>query len=274
MTVGFRSWWQKMKRPLLVIMLLTLSVLLIVLLVVEVSLYGTGFAGKTLFDWLNLLGVLAIPIVVGLGTATITAQQSKAQEKAAQKQQYKDALQTFIDTITKLIFEQDLLNAPEGSPARTMAQAQLTMTLSWLIGSHSHKAALLQFMQGANLIKTPNPVISLSPAVNTEKRHNVLNYLVTHWDEVNLSEADLHHACLRQIDLRNADLSKADLSQANLENTNLSGANLNQADLTEANLAGANLNGADLTKAIVAGEQLAKAESLRGAIMPDGNKHP
>src|SRR5204863_3870279 len=105
----------------------------------------------------------------------ITAQQSKAQEKAEQKQQYKDALQTFIDTITKLIFERNLLNAPEGDPARTLAQAQLTMTLSRLIGSHGHKAALLQFMQDANLIKNPHPVISLSPATNRETGHNILN---------------------------------------------------------------------------------------------------
>jgi len=273
MTAGLRSWWQKIKRPLSIIVIIAVSVLLVVLIVVEVRLYRTGFAGKTLFDWLNLLGVLAIPVVVGLGTAAITTQQSKAQEKAAKQQQYKDALQTFIDTITKLILENDLLKAPEGSPARTIVRAQTTMTLSWLIHSHIHKAALLQFMHDANLIKNPNPVISLSPTFNRERRHSVLNYLVTHWDEVDLYGADLHDACLRQIDLRNADLRKADLSETNLENTNLIGAKLHQADLTGADLTGANLNGANLTGAIVTNEQLAEAKSLKGATMPDGSIH-
>ena len=271
MTAGLRSWWQKIKRPLSIIVIITVSVLWVVLIVVEVRVYGTGFTGKTLFDWLTLLGVLAVPVMVGLGTVAITTQHSKAQEKAAQEQQYKDALQTFIDTITKLILEKDLLKAPEGSPARTMVRAQTNMTLSWLTHSHIHKAALLQFMHDANLIKNPDPVISLSPR---ERSSSALNYLATHWDEVNLYGADLHDACLRQIDLRNADLRKADLSEANLENTNLSGANLHQADLTGANLTGTNLNGANLTGAIVTNEQLAVAKSLKGTTMPDGTKHP
>jgi uncharacterized protein YjbI with pentapeptide repeats len=259
MRTGIRSWWKKIKRPLSVIGILAASLLVFALIVVEVRLYGTGFAGKTLFEWLNLLGVLAIPVVVGLGTVAITTQQRKAQEKAEQKQQYKDALQTFINTITKLILEKDLLDAPEGSPARTMAQAQTTMTLSWLIDSHGHKAALLQFMHGANLIKNPDPVISLSPTFNRERNHNVLNYLTAQWEGINLYGADLHDACLRQIDLRNADLRKVDLSEADLSGVDLSG-----ADLSEAILSGAK----------VTDEQLAKAKSLKGATMPDGSIHP
>jgi Pentapeptide repeats (8 copies) len=213
-----------MKRPLSVMVIIAVSVLLVVLIVVEVRLYCTGFAGKTLFDWLSLLGVLAIPIGVWLGTTAIKTQQSKAQEKAEQKQQYKDALQTFIDTMTKLILEKDLLDAPEGSPARIIAQAQTTMTLSWLIDSHGHKAALLQFMHDANLIKNQNPVISFSTTINRERErsHNVLNYLA-HWEGVKLYGADLHDAYLRQIDLRKADLRNVDLSKANLENTKLRG---------------------------------------------------
>ena len=173
--------------------------------------------------------------------------------------------------MTKLILEHDLLNAPKESPARIIAQAQTTMTLSWLIDSHGHKAALLQFMHDAHLINNQNPVISFSPSIirERERSHNVLNYL-THWEGVKLYGADLHDTCLCQIDLRKADLRKADLSEANLENTNLIGAKLHHADLTGANLLGTDLNGANLIGAIVTNEQLAEAKSLKGAIMPDG----
>src|SRR6059058_541946 len=37
--------------------------------------------GKVLWDWLNLIGVLAIPAVVGLGAAWYTTQQGKVSER-------------------------------------------------------------------------------------------------------------------------------------------------------------------------------------------------
>jgi hypothetical protein len=40
-------------------------VVVIALIFLEVRSYGTGFTGKTLWDWLNLAGMLAIPVVVG-----------------------------------------------------------------------------------------------------------------------------------------------------------------------------------------------------------------
>src|SRR5712691_7762241 len=40
-------------------------VVVIALIIVEIRVYGTGFAGKTLWDWLQLISALAIPIVVG-----------------------------------------------------------------------------------------------------------------------------------------------------------------------------------------------------------------
>lgn len=42
----------------------------------------TGFSTKTLWDWLNLLGVLAIPVVAGFGVAWYTAKQTQASEAA------------------------------------------------------------------------------------------------------------------------------------------------------------------------------------------------
>lgn len=55
-------------------------------LVIAFNWSGTGFHGKTLWEWLNLLGVLAVPIVVGFGAVWYTVRQTKASETAAEQQ--------------------------------------------------------------------------------------------------------------------------------------------------------------------------------------------
>ena len=64
--------------------------------------------------------------------------------------------------------------------------------------------------------------------------------------------------------LSGADPSDIDSSNDHLVLTNLSGADLSNADLS----------GAYLTGARVSEAQLDTCESLQGAIMPDGTKHP
>jgi uncharacterized protein YjbI with pentapeptide repeats len=73
-------------------------------------------------------------------------------------------------------------------------------------------------------------------------------------------------------------LKGARLGEVVLVDANLSSAENNQskrgADLSHADLSDANLTGADLEGASVTDEQLAECESLQGATMPDGTKHP
>jgi uncharacterized protein YjbI with pentapeptide repeats len=221
--------------------------------------------GKGVWDWLQLLGVLAIPVVVALGAAAITAQQRKTQEKAAKLQEYKDASQTFWENMSKLILDNKLLKSHEGDPVREIARAQTLVTLSRLSGSHGYKAALLQFLHEAKLIKNPDPIISLSPTLRRERSQSVSKVILAHLNEAFLNEADLHDAYLRQVDLSDADLSNADLSGADLQFTNLRKANLSGTDLT----------GADLTGAVgITNEGLEKqTKYLKGAIMPDGKMY-
>ena len=84
-----------------------------------------------------------------------------------------------------------------------------------------------------------------------------------------LVSTDLSGAVLRDAELRSAELGYANLQDAVLVGADLSGANLNRAVLT-----GADLSGANLTSARVTDEQLDTSESLKGATMPDGSKHP
>ncbi len=102
-------------------------------------------------------------------------------------------------------------------------------------------------------------------------------------ERAELQGADLSGAFLEGADLSGADLSNVDLSNAEglwepgtylwkrgagLNDADLSNANLSGADLSNANLSGANLKGADVTE-----EQLAECASLKGAIMPNGQKY-
>ncbi len=93
-------------------------------------------------------------------------------------------------------------------------------------------------------------------------------------DNAYLRGADLKQVWMPQASLRNADLSEADLSGAKLSesklcgaklnNANLRGAKLNEADFSEAELIRARLNEADLNMAYFSGARLSGAD-LSGA---------
>src|SRR6266487_2448772 len=68
-------------------------------------------------------------------------------------------------------------------------------------------------------------------------------------DNAYLRGADLKQVWMPQSSLRKVDFSEANLSEANLSWTKLSGARLNETDLSKANLSGADLSGADLSRA-------------------------
>ena len=78
---------------------------------------------------------------------------------------------------------------------------------------------------------------------------------------------------LRGASLEGASLEGASLKDANLEGANLKDANLKGANLKDANFWGANLEGANLKGAKLESVKLESA-NLKGAIMPDGKKHP
>lgn len=92
---------------------------------------------------------------------------------------------------------------------------------------------------------------------------------------MDLSQADLRGAKLRNADLRWADLSDAglrgaDLCGANLSHTDLHGADLCGANLCDANLCGVNLCGADLCAANLCNTNLSYAD-LCDADLCDAN---
>lgn len=254
---GLRSRWQKSKRPLSVIVIIAVSILLVVLIVVEVSLYGTGFAGKTLFDWLNLLGVLAIPVIVGLGTLVFTTRQTQISEEnrkqqhetdlqITEKQQQQAFLETYFDKMSEMLLEKGLRNSKPDDEIRHLAQARTLSALHRLDAVPN--STLLDFLFGSDLLRRTTDT-------------DIINLQYANLSKVKLERTDLHEAKLQRANLFNADLHEADLHEAKLQGANLCVANLTGANLTGADLEGADLHGADLRGANLSGA------TLKGAVL-------
>ena len=290
MLAKLQSWWHQIKqRPYVAGIVVLLVLILFIFLAYRFGWEWTGFnsgtsqititnaskeiytatvsqPGKALWDWLNLLGVLAIPAVVGLGAAWYTAQQGKVSERENTDNQREIALQAYIDKMSELLLHAKLRNSTEKDEVRKIAHVRTLTILARLDGNR--KKNVLQILYESGLIEEGNCIVNLSGADLSE----ALLY------GASLSKADLRGADLRGAELEGANLEGASLERASLYKANLNGANLrdaslsealvNEANLSEANLEGANLEGANFTK-----EQLDTAKSLKGAIMPDGLIH-
>jgi uncharacterized protein YjbI with pentapeptide repeats len=330
-----RSRWQKIKQHRLVIGIVAFVVLIVIASIILVFVFGwdwTGFTGgeskitvtntfkgtttatelqpaKTLWDWLGLLAVLAIPVVAGIGATWFTAQLGKASDRRNSLEQMKNQkivenqrqhaiLQSYLDRMSELLLEKNLRLSPEDNEVRKVARAHTLATLLSL--DAVHKGNLLQFLSESGLIDSNRSVIDLHHAdLSSTNLHGAV-LPSTDLVGTNLSRADLSDAYLSQANLNKADLTSANLFGANLQEANLKGANLTkafletaslfEADLQDANLQDANLELANLFEANLRGADLRRANlrnalvedaelwdgarSLEGATMPDGSIHP
>jgi uncharacterized protein YjbI with pentapeptide repeats len=303
--VMFRSWWQQIRQhPFIVAGIIVVSVLLIALVVVEVRANGTGFTGKTLWDWLQLLAALAIPVVVGFGVAWYTANQGKVSERDNKDSQREAALQEYITRMSELLLEKNLRGSEQNEEVRKIARVRTLTILGRLDGDRMRKRSVLLFLKEADLVGsysetegTLEPIIDLWDAGLSQADLSRAHLNGVRLSKANLSEADLrctflnnakfHWAVLRganlsydncsedyrdeKPNLRDADFSKAYLNDAKLIKVDLSRADLSKAILKGADLSGANLKDA---KNITIAELEKQAKSLKGAIMPDGKMYP
>jgi uncharacterized protein YjbI with pentapeptide repeats len=298
MTAKLRLWWEKIRNPLGIIGIIAVCISIVVLVFVIVRLYGTGFVGKTLWDWLGLLAALAIPVVVGFGAAWFTVQQGKVSARENTDNQRETALQAYIDKMSELLLEKKLRVSAEDDEVRKIARARTLTILPRL--DAKRKRSVLQFLHESGLIFTKdNPIVDLSGADLSNANLVKADLSGAYLPRVDLSNANLHEALvvnayLVEADLSRASLYAADLRFARLDEANLSGtdlrATLNHADLRGADRNGADLRGATLVEANLSGASLSKADlknatgitieelekqakSLKGATMPDGSTH-
>lgn len=79
----------------------------------------TGFSGKTLWDWLNLLaGAILIPVVIGATTMWFSRQQHENDQTIALDQQQQVVFQTAEDNIKDLLLTKGLQTSKPGDGVR------------------------------------------------------------------------------------------------------------------------------------------------------------
>lgn len=259
----------------------------------------TGFKGKTLWDWLELLGV---PITL----AAIGYFLQQQAEKRSRDEAKDEILETYFDRLSELLVDKNLLaiatklypndkttedSQSEGdvtlsqekqvdnreavpSPIVTRDQQELfdaaidvirARTLSILRrfqGDGERKTSVIQFLIEAEVISKAKLDLRQFDLSGIDLR--VANLSGAYLRAANLSRTDL-----RVTDLSSADLAYANLSFAKLNSARLNSANLSNADLTEANcvlakIDSANLSSANLSRAHFFSANLSKAD-LSGA---------
>jgi uncharacterized protein YjbI with pentapeptide repeats len=280
--------------------------------------------GKTLWDW---MGLLIIPLVLAIGAflfnrsekaneLKIADRRRKDDQELAEKryrndqeiaidQQREESLQNYIDKMTELLLENNLLSSQTGDKVRAVARTRTLATLRRL--DSVRKGILLSFLYEAGLINTGNSIVGLIGADLKEVRLDNVILIGAELEAVNLKGAhlngailertrfigtDLRNALLNEADLRNADMINVDLTGAHLKgailcdtrmdnvklkdayltDALLNGAILDDGNLSGAHLIGTNLKGARLIRANLDGAEFQNA-ILEDAIMPDGKKY-
>ncbi len=258
---------------------------------------GTGFTEKALWDWLMLVGVLAIPIAVAFATFMVSHQQTLSSQVASERQHQTDlqiaaeqrresTLRACIDDMKDLLLNKGLRTSKPEEEVRAVARVEVLSALRQLDGER--KGLLMRFLSEAGLIisidNKNDVIIDLSSAELSGAELNGahlgrVDLIGAELNGAHLNGADLIGAHLFGAHLNGAHLNDADLSDADLMNTDLTRADLTRADLSGADLRLADLTGvdlrfADLSKASITQVQLDQALSLQGATLPDGSKHP
>jgi hypothetical protein len=166
-------------------------------------------AGKTLWE---LLELLIVPLALaGIGF-WFTAHQDAHQQQIEEQRTQDAVLQAYLDQMSALILQRNLLKSEEDDPVYTLAQA-----------------------------RTSTAIIAL----DAEHNRSVTRFLT----DSGLSGSRGSFSLLRSIDLRKADLSGAYLSSADLDDATLTRADLSGAFLVSADLNSAYLPEAAMRRA-------------------------
>jgi hypothetical protein len=278
--------------------ILVVSIILVVaiaLIIIGYRFDWTGFngnnkSGKTLWDWLQLLAALTIPVVVGFGavwfTTKFSEQQSRTEHEIASDNQCETALQAYIDKMSELLLKEHLGELKsENEEVRKIARIRTLTVLRRL--DAERKGSVLLFLHESGLIGKDKRIINLTGAIldlaelsGTElsgadlRGANLSGVSMTFAKLIsaNLSGVILNSTMLQFANLTGADLRETYMNAANLRGANLSGVDLSKTYLTGANLSEANLSGATITQEKL--ETISRMGSLKGATMPDGTLHP
>ena len=246
------------------------------------------YPSKTLWDWMQLLGVPVVLAVAALwfnatenrrdqriadqnrATDQSIADQNRATDQSiAEDRQQEAALETYFATMRTLVLDKKLRESDEAdtSGVRAVARAQTLTTLRRLNGER--RGTVVRFLHESHLITRDKLIMDLRGAdLRGTNLHEASLYKISLLQAdlrgANLRGANMAEAFLIKADLREALLTMSILPEADLRGAILCGANMRLAFLRGANLPGADLSGADLAGIDLSGADLRLAD-LRGA---------
>ncbi|MBF2074469.1 MAG: pentapeptide repeat-containing protein [Synechococcales cyanobacterium C42_A2020_086] len=199
--------------------------------------------GKKLWDFLELSGTLAIPILL----VYLGSQIQKKDREIAYLNLREEALQGYFDRISDILLDRNISNlGPNDSSLDTIkdvVRARTLAVLRRLDNDGERKGSVIQFLVDTDFLGM---------------------YLALDLSFANLRGAKLRGINLSRARLNNADLSNADLSGADLSNANLSDTNLDQANLSNAYLTSSELYNSSLVESKLVNAELISAK-LKGA---------
>ncbi|PSR14226.1 hypothetical protein C8255_24400 [filamentous cyanobacterium CCP3] len=237
-----------------------------------------GFSGKTVWDWLGLLGVPLTLAILGYilqqqerkRTEILQQQErdrietlSREQREIASDEAKEEILQAYFDRLSSLLVDKNIL----------------AIAAKVYISEHQDKDSHLEELITSNereLLDASIDVIRartlsiLRRFEGDSKRINSVIRFLRESEVFGKAKLRLNEANLVEADLKNTDLREIDLSEANFYGAILVTANLYRAILIRANLEGANLEGANLKEANLEGANLFRV-ILNGAILSGAN---
>ena len=201
-----------------------------------------AISDKSLFDWADAVATPIIVVVIAgvFGLIALgTRRRAQAERDLQDDRAREETLSSYLDRISELVLDKDLVDSDTDSPKRAIALALTHAALRTLDGPR--KGLLVRFLNDLQLIRYGRTVVPLSLADLTNS---------------NLSSADLRACDFSGANLRDAYLYDSDLRESNFEN----------CVLTDADLRGCNFENCVLTN-----RQLAQCADLDGAILPNGD---
>jgi uncharacterized protein YjbI with pentapeptide repeats len=199
--------------------------------------------GKTLWDWLSVLGVPLSLALLGFWLQTL--QQSRAEALAKE-----EVLQVYFDRLSVLLVDKNLRAIAAKKDQVTDEERELLASAMDVI-----RARTLSILR-----RFENDPERKTSVIRFLIEADFISKLKLNLDGATLRGCDLRRADLRGANLRKADLSEADLNEANLSEADLNEANLSNSSLSHAILNDANIKGANLSRSILRYANLKGAE--------------
>jgi uncharacterized protein YjbI with pentapeptide repeats len=226
---------------------------------------------------IQAIGIVAIIIsIIGLlvstrqfdkqqATSTRQFEEQQATTEEGLNLQDQTVLSGYIDDMSTLMLQDNLLKSNPGAPVRATAIARTAIAVQ--NADPALKGTLIRYLWEAGLITGPQPIINLyqfnlDGAIFANANLYQVALSQVRLTNANFAEASLMGAYLQRSVLFQANLARADLACyrqnvcTNLSGAYVIGANLSGADLGGASLVGADLAGANLTGSHIIGANL------------------